>query len=508
MTTLPVTSRAAPAVPWARYLRVVLLVLVPPVLVFAILQSNPHINRSLVLPVQHFFIVTNVALLAAGVALLVARAALRIDQHRVLLIALGFMSLAGLFAVHGIATPGVMSMSTAPGDPYYGPTTSDAPGAPGSSTPGRYDYSGTVIGLSAYLSLFVPSLFFAAAYSRMVDRLTPHRRVADSMVIVVVALLLVAYGALALWKPQILTDLPLSQDSNAYYLAAVSMTLFVFAASRQMETYTKTRLPMHGALVIAFLLLALAQLIMVAATFWTLAWWEYHVLMFAAVVLALGVLLLELDRRRGLERFLPAEVVERVVSGDLLRLAGERRVVTVMFADLRGSTKLAEQLSAEEMVRTVNEYVGVLAHCVFAHGGMLDKFLGDGLMAIFGVVPDTSDGAIPAARAALQMRDEIARTNVAHVARGLPPIGFGVGLNTGEVILGAVGIPQRSEFTAIGDTVNTASRLQELTKEFDCDVVLSSQTAERLGPAGPAVRRLGAASVRGKAQPVEILTVV
>jgi class 3 adenylate cyclase len=494
MTTLPVTSPAAAAIPWARYLRVVLLVLVPPVLVFAILQSNPHINHSLVLPVQHFFVVTNVALLAAGVALLVARAALRIDQHRVLLIALGFMSLAGLFAVHGIATPGVMSTV---GDSYYGST------AP--SAPGRYDYNGTVIGLSAYLSLFVPSLFFAAAYRRRMERSQPHRRVSDTVVIIVVALL-VAYSALAVWKPQILTDLPLSQQSNAYYLAALSMTLFVFAASRQMETYTKTRLPMHGALVIAFLFLALAQLIMVAATFWTLAWWEYHLLMFAAVVLALGALFLELDRRRGLERFLPAEVVERVVSGDLLRLAGERRVVTVMFADLRGSTKLAEQLPAEELLTTVNEYVGVLAHCVFAHGGMLDKFLGDGLMAIFGVVPDTSDGAVPAARAALQMRDEIARTNAAHVARGLPPVGFGVGLNTGEVILGAVGIPQRSEFTAIGDAVNTASRLQELTKEFDCDVVLSSQTAERLKTAGLGLRDLGAAPVRGKAQPVEILT--
>jgi len=499
MTTLPVTSRAAAAIPWDRYLRVVLLVLVPPVLVFAILQSNPHINHSLVLPVQHFFVVTNVALLAAGVALLVARAALRIDQRRVLLIALGFMSLAGLFAVHGIATPGVMSTSAAPaGDSYYG--------SPGPAAPGRYDYNGTVIGLSAYLSLFVPSLFFAAAYRRREERSTSHRHVADTVVIIVVALLLIGYGALAVLHPQILTDLPLSQQSNAYYLAAVSMTLFVFAASRQMETYTKTRLPMHGALVIAFLFLALAQLIMVAATFWTLAWWEYHLLMFAAVVLALGALFLELDRRRGLERFLPAEVVERVVSGDLLRLAGERRVVTVMFADLRGSTKLAEQLPAEELVTTVNEYVGVLAHCVFAHGGMLDKFLGDGLMAIFGVVPDTSDGAIPAARAALQMRDEIARTNAAHVARGLSPVGFGVGINTGEVILGAVGIPQRSEFTAIGDTVNTASRLQELTKEFDCDVVVSSQTAERLDTAGLRLRALGAAPVRGKAQPVEILT--
>ena len=172
------------------------------------------------------------------------------------------------------------------------------------------------------------------------ERSHAHRRVSDTVVIIVVALLLVGYSALAVLHPQILTDLPLSQQSNAYYLAAVSMTLFVFAASRQMETYTKTRLPMHGALVIAFLFLALAQLIMVAATFWTLAWWEYHLLMFAAVVLALGALFLELDRRRGLERFLPAEVVERVVSGDLLRLAGERRVVTVMFADCGGQQSL------------------------------------------------------------------------------------------------------------------------------------------------------------------------
>ncbi len=519
MTTLPATSGPAAAIPLIRYVRVALLVLAPPVVLFIVLQGHPRMNHLLVMPVQHFFVVTNVALLAAGVALLVARAALRIEQHRVLLIALGFMSLAGLFAVHAIATPGVVWTSALPGqaaplgDDYFGVPGIGAPGTPaplpGSSTaPGRYDYSGTVIGLSAYLSLFVPSLFFAAAYSRAMDRSKPRLPVADSVIVVVVALLLVAYGALAVWNPRLLMDLPLSQPSNAYYLAAASITLFVFAASRQMEIYTKTRLPMHGALVIAFLFLAQAQLIMVAATFWTLAWWEYHLLMFAAVVLALGALFLELDRRRGLERFLPAEVVERVVSGDLLRLAGERRVVTVMFADLRGSTKLAEQLQAEDMVRLLNEYVGVLANCVFAHDGMLDKFLGDGLMAIFGVVPDASDGAVAASQAALQMRVEIERANAARSGDGLPAIGFGVGIHTGEVILGAVGIPQRSEFTAIGDTVNTASRLQELTKEFGSDVVLSAQTAERLNAAGVALRGLGAAAVRGKAQPVEILTLV
>jgi hypothetical protein len=156
VATAPVASRPAASIRWTRYAGIALVVLAPPLVVFAALQSHPRLNPLLVLPVQHFFVVTNVALLAAGVALLVARAALQTEQRRVLLIALGFMSMAGLFAVHGIATPGVMGTGAgAPGDAYYGPI------AP--SAPGRYDYDRTVIGLSAYLSLFVPSLFFAAA---------------------------------------------------------------------------------------------------------------------------------------------------------------------------------------------------------------------------------------------------------------------------------------------------------------------------------------------------------
>jgi adenylate cyclase len=288
----------------------------------------------------------------------------------------------------------------------------------------------------------------------------------------------------------------------------VSAVLFIFAATRQAETYARTRFPMQGALVLSFIFLAEAQVIMVVSSFWTLAWWEYHVLMFAAVVLAMGALFLELDRRRGLERFLPAEVVERVVTGDPLRLGGERRAATVLFADLRGSTVLAEQLAAEHVVRLLNTYIGALAQCVFARGGMLDKFLGDGLMAVFGVLPDGSDGAVPAVQAALDMRREIQAVNARRVADGSTPIGFGVGIHTGEVVLGAIGIPQRSDFTAIGDTVNTAARLQEICKGHDVDIILSSQTVERLPADAFALRDLGPAEVRGKSQPVRILTPV
>jgi adenylate cyclase len=289
-------------------------------------------------------------------------------------------------------------------------------------------------------------------------------------------------------------------------MAAASAACFLFAAWHQARIYARSRFPMQGALALAFILLAEAQVIMASAAFWTLAWWEYHVVMLAAVVLALGALFVELDRRRGLERFLPSEVVERVVSGDTLRLAGERRTVTVLFADLRGSTVLAERLTPDGVVRLINEYVGALARCVFAHGGMLDKFLGDGVMAIFGVIEDPSHGAVPAARAALEMRRAVETHNAGRVARGEAPVGFGAGIHTGEVVLGAIGIPQRSDFTAIGDTVNTASRLQEVTKDLAVDVALSDQTADRLSGSGVEMRDLGLVSVRGKAQPLRIFT--
>jgi len=482
--------------------RWVLVALVPPFILFAWLMTHPGMNHELQLPVQHFFVVTDISLIAAGVALLVARAALRMDQVRVLLIALGFMSMAGLFAVHAIATPGVLGA----GSPASSQGYSAYPGYPGGPTSSTFSYGGTVIGLSAYLSLFVPALFFAASYSPIALRLKRRVPFAATGIVIVVAAALVAYGAIAVLNPGFLTSLPLSDPQYAYLLAVVSAVLFIFTATRQAEMYAASRLPMQGALAVSFLFLAQAQIIMVIASFWTLAWWEYHVLMFAAVVLALGALLLELDRRRGLERFLPAEVVERVVAGDHLRLVGERRMATVLFADLRGSTVLAEQLRAEDVVTLINAYVGVLAHSVFAHGGMLDKFLGDGLMAVFGVLPDGSDGAVPAARAALEMRRAIQAVNDERAARGGAPIGFGVGMHTGEVVLGAIGIPQRSDFTAIGDTVNTASRLQELCKEFDVDTVLSHETAARLPAGAFALRELGIAGVRGKSQPVRILT--
>jgi class 3 adenylate cyclase len=460
-----------------------------PTAVYLWLHLTPSANRLFVLPTQHFFIVTNIALMSAGVAFLVARTAIRLEQRTVLLVALGFMAMASLFAVHGITTPGVL----------------DAAGQYDYEAEGALSYAGTVVGHSAYLSLLAPSILFAASHSR------PGRQIADRLssrgTFGVVAGAVVAYGAVALLYPALIANSVLSHHPATLLVAAVSVVLFLYAAWRQFGVYARTRLPTHGALVAAFALLAEAQVIMALSEFWRLAWWQYHVLMLIAVVVAIGALFVELDRRRGLERFLSAEVVERVVSGDLLRLRGERRRVTVMFADLRGSTEMAETLDPETLVRTINETLGAFATCVFAHGGMLDKFLGDGLMAIFGVVPGHGAGAQAAADSALAMRHQVSQINERRKANGAPAIGFGVGIHTGEVVLGAIGIPQRSEFTAVGDTVNTAARLQEVSKQHGVDIVLSGQTVEEMDGGGLSLRDLGAVTLRGKSQPVQVLTI-
>jgi class 3 adenylate cyclase len=188
------------------------------------------------------------------------------------------------------------------------------------------------------------------------------------------------------------------------------------------------------------------------------------------------------------------------------RQTGERRIVTVLFADLRDSTPLAEDLSAESMVELLNAYLGALARCVLAEGGMVDKFLGDGLMAVFGVLDDTGDGASGAGRAVIQMRRAVQALNDTRLAMGEDSVSFGVGIHTGEVVFGPVGLPGRSDYTAIGDTVNTAARLSGLCREFAVDAILSNETAARLGTSGIALRELGSANIRGKARAMIVST--
>ena len=441
---------------------------------------------------EHLVVVANVALLALLVAVFVARAALQQKAQRVLLLALGFLSMSGFFAVHALATPGVILPPS--GQTFSGGTYHDEHGA------------AAVLGISAYLSLLVPALFFSSRYLPPDWRPSKVLLAQSRVVVALIAAVLIAYGALGLRAPNTVALLPLLQPPFVYIAAGVSVALLLFAAWRQSLEFLASRLPMQAAQVAAFLLLADAQVAMVISPVWSLAWWEYHVLMLGAVVAALCALFIELDRRRGFERFVSPAVVERVMSGEVIRMGGERRIVTILFGDLRGSTALAEKLAPDAVVGVLNSYVGTMAQCVFDQGGILDKFLGDGLMAIFGVLPDPTHGAAAAARTAQAIRTAISQLNRDREARGELRVGFGVGIHTGEVVLGAVGLPRRSDYTAIGDTVNTASRLESLCKEYHVESVISGDAAALLDQAAFPLTRLGSAAIRGKEHELEVFT--
>lgn len=469
-----------------------------PTALFAYLLATPAANIDLTSPVEHFVITSNVAVLAFFAAVLVARAALQLRQYRTLLVALGFGSIGGIFAVHGLATPGVLLR----GDP------NDAL---------------AVVALSAQLSILVPAVLFAIRYTGAVDRL--ERIVPAPALVAIVVGAIVAYAAVALAAPSVVGGVVWTMypklsggyggtagnnglgtaDVGLLIPGLITIGLFLFSAVRQGQEFIRSKLPLQGALVAAYLLLAQTQLSMTLGQIWTLSWWEYHGLMLTAVALALGALFIELDRRRGLERFLPPNVVERVIQGDPLRLEGERRVVTVAFTDLRGSTALADSLDAESVVGIVNLYLRAMARAVVDRGGIIDKFTGDGLMAIFGAMGDPRSGARSAAGAALDMRGTIGALNRERSAGGAPVLKHGVGLHVGEVVLGAIGLPERSDYTAMGDTVNTAARMESLCKEFGVDAVLSADVAAHLDGA-VTVRPLGEATVKGKAQAITVFT--
>ena len=440
-------------------------------------------NQPIVVKLEHFVITSNVSVVAAFVAFLVARAALGVGHYRALLIALGFGCMAAIFAVHGLATPGVLEQ----GD-------REAPAQ-------------LVLGVSAEFALAVAAVFFAVRYTPLAGWL--ERRLSSGVLVTAVVAALGLYAFVGLGWPEQFSGIPRwvlasggaaagYQPSSYGYgvpaggditggagwvpfaLVGAVVALYAFAALAQGRDFLRTGLPLQGALAVAYVFLAQAQISQFLGPIWTPSWWEYHGLMLGAVVLAIGALVLELDRRRGLERFLPATVVERVIQGDPLRLEGERQTVTILFTDLRGSTSLAERLSPEETIAAVNAYLRAMARCVLDAGGILDKFTGDGLMATFGAMGDPTNGAVAAAQAALAMRKSIAKLNAERAARGEVVIDFGMGLHTGDVVVGAIGLPERSQYDAIGDAVNTAARMETLTKEFHVDSILSGDTASRL----------------------------
>jgi adenylate cyclase len=210
---------------------------------------------------------------------------------------------------------------------------------------------------------------------------------------------------------------------------------------------------------------------------------------------------LELRKRDNLSRFLPHQVVDRIVKEGDMALVPVQREVTVLFSDIRGFTTLSETLPPQKVLALLDDYFGHMTQIVMAHEGMVNKFLGDGMLACWGVPDHTENHAELAMRAALDMRAKLAEINAWREQQGMPPLRIGIGLHTGVVAAGMLGGTQQHEYTIIGDAVNVASRVEGLTKTVGVDILVSESTWQRCGGRFQ-VERVGEEQVKGRREAV------
>jgi class 3 adenylate cyclase len=180
-------------------------------------------------------------------------------------------------------------------------------------------------------------------------------------------------------------------------------------------------------------------------------------------------------------KFHSKAVVQKLLSGDGNKLGGERIPVTVFFSDIRGFTSSSESMTPEAVVEMLNEYLAEMVPIVELHDGVVDKFVGDAIMAVWGL-PEANPkmDAVRAVECCLGMREKLAELNARRESKGKPPLKIGMGLNSGVVIAGKIGSHTRMEYTVIGDTVNTASRMESATKDLETDLLVNESTAALL----------------------------
>ena len=206
------------------------------------------------------------------------------------------------------------------------------------------------------------------------------------------------------------------------------------------------------------------------------------------------------QQKEQLSKYLSKELTDAVLEHpEMFQLGGTRRTATILFSDIRNFTPLAENTEPERVVQLLNEYFTEMVAIVFRYGGTLDKFLGDGLMAVFGAPFDLEDQELRATLVALEMVQAVRSFNERHDlrGRGLPSLNIGVGIASGPIVAGNIGSPERMEYTAIGDTVNFAARLEALNKSVGTSIIISETTQQALGELLE-MRKLPPIKVKGK----------
>lgn len=213
--------------------------------------------------------------------------------------------------------------------------------------------------------------------------------------------------------------------------------------------------------------------------------------------------------RKMLGQYVSPQVLSEIVDRHedfLTAEVGSKEQVTILFSDIRGFTTISEGLPPDRVVYMLNQYFSVWSDVIFKHGGMIDKFVGDAVMALWGAPLRTEDHAENAVRAASEMVRKLPEINKTLGGMGYPPIHIGIGINSGEVILGNIGSERKLDYTVIGDTVNLASRLEGLTKTYSCDILISGATYSRIRESIECTY-VDKVKVKGKDKPVDIYKV-
>ena len=205
------------------------------------------------------------------------------------------------------------------------------------------------------------------------------------------------------------------------------------------------------------------------------------------------------------QHYLSPEVIDQVLDNpDQLRLGGEKKELTVFFSDVRGFTTISESLSPEKLCELMNEYFTPMTGIVLRSKGVLDKYIGDAIMAFWGAPLHLENSADAAAQASIEMLYALDRLRIEFKEKGLPDIDIGIGLNTGPMSVGNMGSAERFTYTVMGDAVNLGSRLEGLTKEYGIKVMVSEFTQRRLTPGKFFTRDLDDIRVKGKNEPVKV----
>ncbi len=211
----------------------------------------------------------------------------------------------------------------------------------------------------------------------------------------------------------------------------------------------------------------------------------------------------EQELRRTMSRYVSNDVIDQMMTGDGALLSGAIQPATTLFSDIRGFSQLSEALGATGTVALLNEYFSYMEDVVANRSGIIDKYIGDAVMAVFGTPFPGEQDAENAVQAAADMLQVLGLLNASRAEAGLAQLRIGIGLASGPVLMGNIGSPKRMDFTVIGDPVNLASRLESATKQYGADILLDGATMGRLRP-GRRIRRVDVVRVVGQEQPTEI----